>query len=343
MKFALITADKAHRVKIQMHPERDDATSFMQWVSIFGGMHLSYEKVLQEGDASLKEFDVVMMSGHLNHIADIIRIGKFLKTTPTITMFYPEGSAQLYDNSINGFHPEYYEAWRACDIVSIAEEDKRSYYEAFVKPEETLVRFIHVPITTEMASSIFFMHRHEKDNMMAVYGDNNPNHPLISMAVANRLNDGSLPEFLVVGVETRNAEFDRIFPGLNIQQISKQPLNPFLRILGKSLINCYPTEWIGTARHQISCAAVGTPCIGNKDSHTQKRLFPELAVDIYDVQKMVQLAKRLITESDFYNHIIRHALNELRYYDMGNTVNRFLKAVNDAYKLYKQGKILVPV
>lgn len=335
MKFALITADKSHKVRFNLNGEKDDVTSFMQWVSVLDGIHLSFDMLREEDNSYLKDFDVVMMSGHLNFISDIIRIANFLKDSNAISMFYPEGSAQLYDNSINGYHREYYEAWAACDIVSIAEEDKVEYYRSFVS-KETVVRFIHVPMTPEMSESVFFIPEHMKiRNMTVVYGDNNPNHPMIALSCANRL------KMNVVGFDLRNNDFSSVFPKLKIQHISKLGQYPFMRVLGRSFVNFYPTEWIGTARQQISCACVGTPCIGNRDSHTQQRLWPDLGVNIYDVKKMENLALRLMTDGGFYRDAVTRAMTEIPFYNYENTMQRFISAVEEAIRIKNERKATV--
>lgn len=336
MKFALVTADPSHKNQFRINPENGDATSFMQWIRIWNGLHLSYEALRNdpEADDLLKKFDVVMLSGHPSYMEDIVRIGKALKETKTLTMFYPEGSAQLYDNSINGYQPLYYEAWRACDILSIAEEDKVSYYESFVT-DATLVSFIHVPITFEMASSMFFVPRDQKRDEIVVYGDNNPNHPLIALSAIEQLSRVMGKEFLAIGVETRDRDFKQTFPNLAVRQMTKQGQYPFLRTLGRTILNFYPTEWIGTARHQISCASVGTPCIGNRESHTQQRLFPRIMTNIYDIDSMKRIASDLLKSNVFYKEVTDYALKELRYYDMGNTCARFVDATRTAYKKFK--------
>ncbi len=324
MKFALVTADPSHKKTFVLNPETSDATGFMQWVSVWRGIHLSYENLRQEDKSYLKDFDVVMMSGHLNYIQDIIDIAKFLKDSNTVTMFYPEGGTQLYDNSVNGYHHEYYEAWNACDILSIVEEDKAAYYRKFVT-DETIIRFIHVPITMEMSSSLFFTTMKEKEpETMVVYGDNNPNHPMIAIAIANYL------EYSVAGVELRDKDFSKTFPNLKIRHYPKLGQFPYLRLLQRSFLNCYPTEWIGSARQQIACAVVGTPCIGNQDSHTQQRLFPQLGTYIYDVEHMIALARRLEGDPKFYEEVSRHAREGLEFYDMGHTLRRFVDAVGAA-------------
>lgn len=325
MKFALITADKSHSSKFYLNPERDDVTSFFQWISIFDGIHLSYHNLREEDNSYLKDFDVVMLSGHLNYMSDIVRIGKFLKDSNTITMFYPEGSAQLYDNSINGYHKEYYDAWNACDIFSAAEEDKISYYKAFVS-NETLVKFIHVPITREMEESQFMVPRFYKSNGVMVYGDNNPNHPLIAMACAKNMK--SKPE--IIGVDLRRKEYPEVFNDTRILETTKLAAYPYMRLFGRSIVHFYPTEWIGTARQVITCAATGTPCIGNRDSHTQQRLFPELGKYIYDIDGMVELADRLCGDEKFYCRIVDQAFHNMQFYNLQNTTERFMSAVNEA-------------
>lgn len=321
MKFALITADPSHQKSFVLNPETDDATGFMQWIGLWRGIHLSYKAIREEDKSYLKQFDVVMMSGHLNHIQDIIDIAKYLKDSNTVTMFYPEGSTQLYDNSVNGYHYEYYEAWNACDILSIVEEDKAEYYRKFVT-EETLVRFIHVPITMEMSSSLFFKTKKEKQpHSMVVYGDNNPNHPLIALACANHTG------YSVDGVELRDKDFSRTFPKLQIRHYPKLGQFPYLRLLQNSYLNIYPTEWIGSARQQIACAVVGTPCIGSRDSHTQQRLFPDLTTNIYDVERIISLMWELENTTGFYKKVADYARAKLEFYDMGHTLRRFVSAV----------------
>lgn len=327
MKFALVSTHNVHAARVRVNPEHGDGTSFINWVSVLDGFHFNFDVLRKEGDDVLKTFDVVMMSGHLNYIEDIIRIAKMLKDTQAISMFFPEGSAQLYDSSIRNFQPKHFEAWNACDVFAMVEEDKAAYYRSFVS-KETLVKFIHVPVTRDMEIGAFLVPRNYKNRSVVVYGDNNPNHPLIATSCARLF--GAEP---VIGVEVsrENAEaMEIIFPGVKIAYTGKMAHNVFLRMLGRSFAHFYPTEWIGTAREQISCAAVGTPCIGNYDSHTQKRLFPELGCDIYDVDGMVQLAQRLSSDENFYNGIVRRAFESMQFYNLDNSKRRFFQAWEEA-------------
>ena len=332
MKFALISQDPSHEVRFWINPEHGDATSFMNWVDVWKGFHFSFDR-LQNDMSVLKDFDVVMMSGNPYNFIDIIAIAEFLKSTDTVTIFYPEGSVQLYDNSINGFYRELYDAWNACDIFSAAEEDKISYYKSFIS-SGTIVEFIHVPMRDEMERGDFLIPRiHKNPKMAVVYGDNNPNHPMIAIACAKRMGMD------VVGIDIDRGKLPGIkgiFPNVNFTSHSKLPLYPFLRILGRSFCHFYPTEWIGTARQQISCAITGTPCIGNRDSHTQKRLFPDLGCGIYDIDAMTAKAERLRNDPIFYDQVAARAFEQAKFYSLETTKKRFLSAVDNALSLKKK-------
>lgn len=336
MKFALVTADLSHKTSFKINYEHGDCTSFMNWVGILDGIHLSYYGLREEDNSYLKDFDVVMMSGNNGNYNDIARISKLLKDSDCVSMFYPEGSLQLHESWIGNLNSEYFEAMRSCDIVSIAEEDKASYYRSFLGPE-TLVRFIHVPTTPQMDQGTYFMPRKYKQNYVVVYGDNNPNHPAVAMACANRL---KLPVF-GVAVDTGKAPvIKRIFPDMSMTTMGKLSQLEFLRLLGFSIIHFYPTEWIGTARQQIACAAVGTPCIGNHDSHTQRRLYPpSLAHDIYDVDGMCDSAVRLLKDESAYNHVASQALRLMKFYSLENTKQRFMAAVEEARAAKKKATV----
>lgn len=327
MKFALISTHNVHKAQVKLDCREGDCTSFLSWVHNLNGFHFNFEELRKEDHSYLKDFDLVMMSGHPNYINDIIKIAWMLKDSNAVSMFYPEGSAQLYENSIRGFHKEYYEAWNACDILSIVEEDKVEYYKSFVTPE-TLVKFIHVPITDAMASGSLFVPRRFKQNVAVIYGDNNPNHPLIALAAAKR--SGIRPMTIECGDRNNNED---VFKSVGIKDglwTGKMTQATFMAYLGRSIVHFYPTEWIGTSRQAIACAAVGTPCIGNMHSHTQHRLFPELETWIYEVDKMADMAQKLLDLPQFYERIALSAFNEMQFYNTENTTARMVKSYEEA-------------
>jgi hypothetical protein len=67
----------------------------------------------------------------------------------------------------------------------------------------------------------------------------------------------------------------------------------------KYAVHLMPTVAAGT--FAMNCAYFGIPCIGNKDVDTQRILFPNLSVDVNDVERARELALQLKNDPSFYN------------------------------------------
>jgi hypothetical protein len=66
----------------------------------------------------------------------------------------------------------------------------------------------------------------------------------------------------------------------------------------KYAVHLMPTAAAGT--FSLNCAYFGIPCIGNKNVDTQRICHPNLSVDVDDIEKARNLAKRLTTDKEFY-------------------------------------------
>ena len=85
-------------------------------------------------------------------------------------------------------------------------------------------------------------------------------------------------------------------------------LNHFTRLVWKDwmkelanfkyAVHLMPTVAAGT--FSLNCAYFGIPCIGNKLVDTQNTCFPDLSVDVEDVEKARKLAKQLKEDEEFY-------------------------------------------
>tara|TARA_R110000822_G_scaffold107723_1_gene236685 strand:- start:490 stop:1011 length:522 start_codon:yes stop_codon:yes gene_type:complete len=65
----------------------------------------------------------------------------------------------------------------------------------------------------------------------------------------------------------------------------------------KYAVHLMPTVAAGT--FSLNCAYFGIPCIGNKNVDTQRLCYPELSVDVDDVESARALAKKL-KNKEFY-------------------------------------------
>lgn len=81
----------------------------------------------------------------------------------------------------------------------------------------------------------------------------------------------------------------------------------------KYAVHLMPTVAAGT--FALNCAYFGIPCIGNIKVDTQRLLFPELSVDVDDLQSARELAIKLKSDVEFYEHCSSNAkkLYEIHY------------------------------
>lgn len=68
----------------------------------------------------------------------------------------------------------------------------------------------------------------------------------------------------------------------------------------KYAVHLMPTVAAGT--FSLNCAYFGIPCIGNKDLDTQINCFPDLSIDVNDIDNANRLTTKLKEDQEFYNH-----------------------------------------
>ena len=77
----------------------------------------------------------------------------------------------------------------------------------------------------------------------------------------------------------------------------------------KYAIHLMPTIAAGT--FSLNCAYFGIPCIGNEKVDTQKYFFPELSVDVNDINKSREIAIKLRDDVDFYQRVSNYAYEKI--------------------------------
>lgn len=91
----------------------------------------------------------------------------------------------------------------------------------------------------------------------------------------------------------------------------------------KYAVHLMPTVAAGT--FSLNCAYWGIPCIGNDKVDTQRLCFPDLSVDVDDVESAIKYSKKLKDKS-FYNEVSSKS-KELynRYYSVKAWKDNFIK------------------
>ncbi len=92
-------------------------------------------------------------------------------------------------------------------------------------------------------------------------------------------------------------------------------------------IHMMPTIAAGT--FSLNCAYLGVPCIGNEKVDTQRVCFPDLSVDVEDVESARKIANLLKNDSDFYNQCSQKAKEN---YNKHFSEKIFKEKFNEVYK-----------
>ena len=100
-------------------------------------------------------------------------------------------------------------------------------------------------------------------------------------------------------------EFEEQVPDLN-----HLPHTQWLDWMGvistfKYAIHLMPTIAAGT--FSLNCAYFGIPCIGNEKVDTQRLCYPELSVDVEDIETARKIANLLKNDKDFYKQCSENA------------------------------------
>ena len=90
-----------------------------------------------------------------------------------------------------------------------------------------------------------------------------------------------------------------------------------------------PTIAAGT--FSLNCAYFGIPCIGNELVDTQLKCFPELSVNVEDVDKARKLAVKLKNDTEFYKMCSVNAkVNYKQYYNDTLWKTNMINFINNA-------------
>ena len=89
----------------------------------------------------------------------------------------------------------------------------------------------------------------------------------------------------------------------------------------------------------LNCAYLGIPCIGYNRVDTQRNLFPDLSIEIDDLDSARKLANKLVNDKDFYTHCSSTAksLYQKHYSEkaFSNWKNEFFPNIDNFIKDWK--------
>ena len=115
-------------------------------------------------------------------------------------------------------------------------------------------------------------------------------------------------------------------PNLGVNYLQYMTWAEWMYNLSRYKIGYMMSSATASGSFALNCAYLGIPCIGDKRADTQSILFPDLAVDVFDNEKALELTFKLKNDLDFYIEVSNKAK---RLYKKEFTKEKMLKLLQD--------------
>ena len=129
----------------------------------------------------------------------------------------------------------------------------------------------------------------------------------------------------------RKIENEEQFPSLH--HLPYMMWNEWIKTLANFNVGIHLMRTHAAGTFALNCAYLGIPCIGYKGLDTQETLYPELSVNIGDIEKANQLAVRLRDNKEFYNYCSENAKDNYKiFYTEEIWYNNFNSMLSSIYE-----------
>jgi len=115
-------------------------------------------------------------------------------------------------------------------------------------------------------------------------------------------------------------------PNLGVNYLQYMSWTEWMYNLSRYKIGYMMSAATASGSFALNCAYLGIPCIGDKRADTQSILFPDLAIDVFDNEKALELTFKLKKDLDFYIEVSNKAK---RLYKQEFTKEKMLKLLQD--------------
>ena len=115
-------------------------------------------------------------------------------------------------------------------------------------------------------------------------------------------------------------------PNLGINYLNYMSWVDWMYNLSRYKIGYMMSSATASGSFALNCAYLGIPCIGDKRADTQSILFPDLAIDVFDNKKALDLTIKLKNDLDFYIEVSNKAK---RLYKKEFTKEKMLELLQD--------------
>jgi hypothetical protein len=301
----------------QLLEEELARTGLYQWINIFDG-EIKYPRDV----VNYNDYDIVHinMSGQDLHLVGDVRakIGDNSKTKLIVNNDY---TTEMWQNAFD-FPTTVEREISYADMVFGTE-----YYQVTALSELTGRRCYVIPHSCDIKRLKTLPEVKKKNIISTVWRRYDNFYMIPSLAVRNQGMTTRL-----IGYD-KNVDkksfiattlFDYVTAGTNYFEYTEQ--------MRESKIVYNPFTFHSFDRGTIDCAAMGVAVVGSNRTQSMGVCYPHTICDPYDVTKARELIKKLNTDSEFYDLVVKTALEKCEFYNHENSKERFLMSLSDALK-----------
>ena len=118
-----------------------------------------------------------------------------------------------------------------------------------------------------------------------------------------------------------SCNYNQLMQGTNYMDFCDQLLESKVVVDPFTLTSQSRTGW--------DCAALGVPMVGSDRCYSVQKCFPMTAVPPYNMKKMREMVKKLLTDDKFRQEVIDYAKNAVEYVSYENSKKKYLKALEE--------------
>jgi len=289
---------------------------FFNWMFLFKGEIRTYDDML--GDNAFEKYDVIHVNGAPSDQILVPEIRKKIGKSDTKIVFNNDHVCEVWEGWRNSFLP-YLQAQEQADMVFGTEPYQVSNMidRAVVMPHPHWIHMLKRMGRPEIEPSIGFLYHwwESKSYLPAIW--------------SYKLKDAGINHksklFAHLPKNDQNAAirqcYDELHPGYD-----------YPTFMEKFMANKFVVDYCGYhtyGRSSVDMAAVGVPMIGSDRIESMRRCFPDLAIDPCDGKEFHRLAKKLWTDTEFYQKVQDYASEACEYYNYKNSKIRFLQHLEE--------------
>ena len=124
--------------------------------------------------------------------------------------------------------------------------------------------------------------------------------------------------------------YDYVYQGTNYMDFCNQ--------LQESKIVFDPFTWHSYSRSTVDTAALGVAVVGSNRVQSAQVCYPYTCCDPYDVHKARLLIRKLIDDKEFYDLVVKTALERVEMYNHSNSKEKYLMSLVEALKAEEDKK-----